>query len=253
MQKKSELDGQKLSLEISKQTLDNKNAELYASKANKLVLIEEAANKQSISQAELEQLESEIYTLEKNISSEKAAQAEAARKAREQAAQAKATAQAQAKASSSNKQVTSTVSTKSSVGAGEISTNVGNGTLGWPVPSSRNITSNYGYRTLFGVPEFHMGVDIAAPLGTAIASADSGTVIYSAYTGSYGNLMKVQHDSGLVTYYAHLSSYVASVGERVSKGQTIARMGSTGNSTGSHLHFEVRVNGAHTNPLNYIQ
>ncbi|HHX67256.1 MAG: peptidoglycan DD-metalloendopeptidase family protein [Miniphocaeibacter sp.] len=249
--KKSELDGQKLSLEISKQTLDNKNAELYASKASKLVLIEEAANKQSISQAELEKLESEISTLEKSISAEKAAQAEDARKAREQAAQAKA--QAQAKANTSNRQVASAVSTKSSVGAGEISTNVGNGTLGWPVPSSRNITSNYGYRTLFGVPEFHMGVDIAAPLGTAIASADSGTVIYSAYTGSYGNLMKVQHDSGIVTYYAHLSSYVASVGERVSKGQTIARMGSTGNSTGSHLHFEVRVNGAHTNPLNYIQ
>lgn len=249
--KKSELDGQKLSLEISKQTLDNKNAELYASKASKLVLIEEAANKQSISQAELEKLESEISTLEKSISAEKAAQAEDARKAREQAAQAKA--QAQAKANTSNRQVASAVSTKSSVGAGEISTNVGNGTLGWPVPPSRNITSNYGYRTLFGVPEFHMGVDIAAPLGTAIASADSGTVIYSAYTGSYGNLMKVQHDSGIVTYYAHLSSYVASVGERVSKGQTIARMGSTGNSTGSHLHFEVRVNGAHTNPLNYIQ
>ncbi len=84
-------------------------------------------------------------------------------------------------------------------------------------------------------------------------AAESGTVIFAGYSGSYGNLMKVQHSNGIVTYYAHLSGFVASVGSSVSKGQTIALIGSTGNSTGPHLHFEVRINGAHTNPLNYVR
>lgn len=246
--KKDELEGQKLSLEVSKQTLDNKNTQLYASKASKLALIESASSEQAVSQAELSKLESEITSLEGSINSEKAAQAQAAAKAaREKAEKAKAA------ANNSSSGQSSVSRPPVNYDKNTISSNLGSGTLGWPVPATRNISSGYGYRVLFGMPEFHMGIDIPSGLGTPVVSAESGTVIYSAPCGSYGNLMKVQHDNGLVTYYAHLSSFVASTGQRVSKGQTIALMGSTGNSTGSHLHFEVRVNGAHTNPLNYVR
>ena len=259
--KKAELKGQKLSLEISKATLDEKNSELYSAKESKLSLIADATKKQELTQEELSSLESQIQSLEKSISDEKAAEAKraeekAAREAEarkaEEAAKKAAQEAANKKNYSSNSSSNVSTQSNSTSSSTNISTNLGSGTLGWPVPSTRRISSGYGYRNIFGYQEFHMGIDIPAPLGTPIASADEGTVIFSGYSGSYGNLMKVQHSSGVVTYYAHLSSFVASTGQKVAKGQTIAKMGSTGNSTGSHLHFEVRINGSHTNPLNYV-
>ncbi len=99
---------------------------------------------------------------------------------------------------------------------------------------------------------YHTGLDIATSYGTPIKAAASGTVTYAAYHYSYGNLLIVTHANGVQTYYAHCSKLYVSVGASVSQGQTIAAIGSTGNSTGNHLHLEVRVNGTAQNPQNYL-
>lgn len=128
------------------------------------------------------------------------------------------------------------------------------GKLGWPCPSSSRITSPYGYRVLFGVRDFHTGIDIGATMGSNIVAAESGTVILANYgwNGGYGNYIILSHGNGITTRYAHASQLYVSAGQTVSKGQVIAAVGSTGNSTGPHLHFEVRQGGSHTNPLNYL-
>lgn len=123
----------------------------------------------------------------------------------------------------------------------------GTGRLAKPV-SSLNVTSEFGPR--WG--RTHLGVDLGMPSGSPIRAADSGTVVFTGYSGSYGNLVKVDHGNGMVTYYAHCSRITASQGQAVEKGETIAEVGSTGNSTGPHLHFEVRINGENVNPMNYL-
>ena len=125
-----------------------------------------------------------------------------------------------------------------------------NGYFIWPVRGT--ITSNFGGRNLWGSYDFHLGIDIAVPYGTSIKAADGGTVIKAGWSGSYGNLVAIRHDNGYVTYYAHNSSILVSVGQKVYQGQVIAKAGSTGNSTGVHCHFEVQINGQATNPRNYL-
>ncbi|MCW3490459.1 M23 family metallopeptidase [Dethiobacter alkaliphilus] len=98
----------------------------------------------------------------------------------------------------------------------------------------------------------HNGVDIADSRGTPIRASDGGVVRTSSYRGGYGNLVIIDHGNGYSTYYAHNSSLQVSVGEKVKQGQTIALMGSTGNSTGNHVHFEIRKNGNPQNPLDYF-
>lgn len=116
------------------------------------------------------------------------------------------------------------------------------------------LTSNYGYRVhpITGVRSFHSGIDIAAPIGTAIYAYTDGTVIDIGYDNYYGKYIMLSHGGGLVTIYKHLSSYNVSFGDKVKVGQKIGGMGSTGFSTGSHLHFEVRVDGTVKNPWDYI-
>ncbi len=124
----------------------------------------------------------------------------------------------------------------------------------WPVPGYSGNSSSYGWRIhpILGTKKFHTGLDIPAPKGTPVTSFDDGTVIYSGVQGSYGNTVMINHGNGVVTLYAHNSSLNVSVGQKVKKGQVIAKVGSTGRSTGPHSHFEVRVNGQHTNPLSYF-
>ena len=122
----------------------------------------------------------------------------------------------------------------------------GNGIFARPLFGT--ITSRFGKRG----GGYHTGLDIAAASGSLITAADSGVVIYAGWLGSYGNLVKIDHRNGYVTYYAHCSSILVSNGQEISKGQNIAKVGSTGNSTGPHLHFEVRVSGEPKNPDNYL-
>ena len=121
-----------------------------------------------------------------------------------------------------------------------------NGYYIWPVRGT--LTSYFGYR--WG--SYHLGIDIGVRHGTTISAADGGRVTYAGWQGSYGNLVVITHDNGAQTYYAHNSALLVSVGDRVYQGQAIAKAGSTGNSTGPHCHFEIRINGTSVNPLNYL-
>ena len=118
-------------------------------------------------------------------------------------------------------------------------------------PISGTISSRFGARSSIR-SSVHTGLDIAASKGTPIKAAAGGTVIYSGWKGSLGKLVVIDHGNGVETYYAHCNSLVASKGETVSQGQVIAYVGSTGNSTGPHLHLEIRVNGVAKNPQNYL-
>jgi murein DD-endopeptidase MepM/ murein hydrolase activator NlpD len=149
--------------------------------------------------------------------------------ARIQAAQAQA--QAQARSATGG-----TVPVRSSSGSGFV----------WP--ASGIVTSGFGWR--WG--RMHEGLDIAAPSGSPISAATSGTVIYAGWMGGYGNLVVIDHGGGLATAYGHQSSIAVSSGSQVSQGQTIGYVGSTGHSTGPHLHFEVRVNGSAVDPMGYL-
>lgn len=136
----------------------------------------------------------------------------------------------------------------SSRGGNRSSSVSGSGSMSWPL--SGKISSGFGRRN----GRLHAGIDIPKPKGTPVYAADSGTVIYSGHNGGgYGNLVKISHGGGIVTYYAHLSSRAVSQGASVKKGQLIGYVGNTGNSRGNHLHFEVRVNGTPRNPLNYLK
>lgn len=128
------------------------------------------------------------------------------------------------------------------------------GSMGWPLTVAGRFTSGYGGRVspITKRQEFHSGVDLAAPMGTGICAANDGKVIFAGNRGTYGKAIMVDHGGGIVTLYAHCSAFVASEGDMVTKGQVIAKVGSTGYSTGPHLHFEVRINGKHVNPSGYI-
>jgi murein DD-endopeptidase MepM/ murein hydrolase activator NlpD len=115
-------------------------------------------------------------------------------------------------------------------------------------PASGVVTSGFGWR--WG--RMHEGLDIAASYGAPISAASSGTVIYAGWMGGYGNLVVIDHGGGLATAYGHQSSIAVSSGSQVSQGQTIGYVGSTGHSTGPHLHFEVRVNGSAVDPMGYL-
>jgi murein DD-endopeptidase MepM/ murein hydrolase activator NlpD len=128
----------------------------------------------------------------------------------------------------------------------------GSGVMIWP--ASGPITSPFGWRThpIFGTSRFHSGIDIGADYGDPVKAADGGVVIYADWMGGYGKAVIIDHGSGITTLYGHNSELLVSEGQHVYKGQTISRVGSTGYSTGPHLHFEVRQNGSPVSPMGYL-
>lgn len=160
------------------------------------------------------------------------------------------------KVASSNSS-TSKISSKSSGNAAGFSTsrNMSRTTASLGInlikPITGTITSRFGSVSSIRSGA-HTGLDIGASSGTPVKVAASGTVVWAGYKGSLGNLVVVQHSNGVQTYYGHCSKIYVSSGQTVSQGQTISAVGSTGNSTGPHLHFEIRVNGVAYNPQNYV-
>ena len=128
------------------------------------------------------------------------------------------------------------------------------GMFKWPAPSYTRISDDYGNRThpILGVQQFHNGVDMAAPGGSPILAAYDGKVVAAAYNASMGNYITINHGGGLYTIYMHASALYVSTGETVTRGQKIAAVGTTGRSTGNHLHFSVRKDGAYVSPWNYL-
>ena len=128
------------------------------------------------------------------------------------------------------------------------------GGLTWPCPASSRITSTFGSREspTEGASSYHKGIDIGAATGSKVIAAASGEVVIATYSASAGNYVMISHGSGVYTVYMHMSSIAVSEGQEVSQGQTIGAVGSTGYSTGSHLHFGVRKNGSYVDPMSYV-
>lgn len=223
--RKLEADRAKL-VELEKSALA-KQAEIEQKKAERNVVLQKAQNDRATAMQAIEEL---------NASS---AQVSAMLKER-QAARAAAAAAAAAAAQSSGGQ-----------GASDNWVQ-GTGQLGWPV--SGEITSPYGYRVhpIWGTTIYHSGIDIGVDEGTPVHAADGGVVVWSGWMGGYGYAVVIDHGNGLSTLYGHNSELAVDEGQSVAKGQVISYAGSTGNSTGPHVHFEVRVNGDPVDPMGYL-
>ena len=235
-------------VENLKKTLENERQEVVEIKAEKQQKTAELQNLKSQKQEKAAALTEEQQQLESKFA-EYRAQAEQYASLERQAIAKEEAARAAAAAAASKSSGGSTTSY-----SGAVTSTYSGGKLGWPCPASSRITSQYGYRILFGVRDFHTGIDIGAGTGSNICAAESGTVILAAYgwNGGYGNYMIVNHGNGVTTRYAHASALYVTAGQTVTRGQVIGAVGTTGNSTGPHLHFEVRINGSHQNPLNYL-
>ncbi|EFL57416.1 peptidase, M23 family [Veillonella atypica ACS-134-V-Col7a] len=222
---KLEADRAKL-VELEKSALA-KQAEIEQKKAERNVVLQKAQNDRATAMQAIEEL---------NASS---AQVSAMLKER-QAARAAAASAAAAAAQSSGGQ-----------GASDNWVQ-GTGQLGWPV--SGEITSPYGYRVhpIWGTTIYHSGIDIGVDEGTPVHAADGGVVVWSGWMGGYGYAVVIDHGNGLSTLYGHNSELAVDEGQSVAKGQVISYAGSTGNSTGPHVHFEVRVNGDPVDPMGYL-
>ncbi len=124
----------------------------------------------------------------------------------------------------------------------------------WPLPGHTSISSGFGYRSdpFSGQTSYHSGIDLPAPSGTPIVASASGQVAWSNYSTSAGNWIGIDHGNGVYTVYMHMSARLVSAGQTVSQGQTIGLVGTTGSSTGNHLHFSVRLNGTYVSPLSYV-
>ena len=214
----------------------------------------------SEAEAEEAELESEMDALDEIAAQIAAAEAAAAEAEAAEEEAAESSSDESSSESSSSESSSSSSSTSSSSSSSSSSSNISTssaytgGTFTWPCPSSTTVSSDFGYRTspTAGASTYHQGIDIAASYGASIVAAADGVVTVATYSSSAGNYVIISHGGGLYTVYMHCSSLAVSVGDSVSRGQTIAYVGSTGTSTGNHLHFGVQLNGTYVSPWNYL-
>ena len=223
----AELDSMKQKTEAKQDSVEALQADKQKELANYNAKIQDA-------NADIAQMQSDIAGIQAAIKAEqnKIAAIEAEEKRKEEEARKKA--QEQGK----------TYQTKS----------LGNISFTWPCPSSGRITSGFGGRSspTEGASSNHQGIDIGAPSGAGVVAAASGSVVISTYSASAGNYVMISHGGGVYSVYMHMSSRAVSVGQSVSKGQQIGSVGSTGYSTGPHLHFGIRSGGSYVNPSAYV-
>ncbi|MCL2016947.1 MAG: peptidoglycan DD-metalloendopeptidase family protein [Defluviitaleaceae bacterium] len=225
-----------------------------SNKENFMWRLEDVATQQELLVRQLEETDRQIgieiqQALERARQAEEAERRRAAQAAAERAARERAEREAREAAERAARQPTAeqaAAQAAAPVHAG--------GTMAWPVPGHTRVSSGYGNRThpITRRPEFHTGVDIPAPSGTNIIAAESGFVIASGWRGGFGNTVIIDHGNGLTTLYGHNSRNLVSEGQWVNRGDVIARVGTTGISTGPHLHFEVRRNGSHISPNPFL-
>ena len=235
----------------AKTDLESQQAELSTDEAAVDAAIAEINSKADVYQSQLDEIKSQADALDDQIAAaqkEYEAQVAAEKAAAEKAAAEKAAAEkaAQEAANKNNNSSSNSNSSSSSSGSGRIS-------MVWPCASTR-VTSGFGKRNspTAGASTYHKGIDIGASTGTAIYAAASGTVTEAGYSSSRGNYVVIYHSNGVSTAYMHCSALYVSSGDKVSQGQTIAAVGSTGISTGSHLHFSVIEDGTYVNPRNSV-
>lgn len=221
-QQKAELEEAKTEQETYKAELEEKQAELDAQRAEYQEVVDKLEADQEEKERQIKEIEGEMDEIDDEL----------ARIAKEEAAKAAAAA---GKSSGSYKY------------------NLKSGELLWPCPVYNRISDSYGWRfhPIYKTQKFHKGTDVASGAGNPVIAAKGGTVSKSYYSSSYGNYIVINHGGGLMTAYAHLNSRLVQVGDKVSAGQKIGTVGSTGASTGNHLHYEVYVNGSTVNPLSY--
>lgn len=220
--KKQELENNKTEVDSKKKILDTEQSSLSAKKVEKQEKVAQLSESEQKTQKEIDTYNEQI----REVNNQLAAIAKAATK----------------KSSSKSKSSSAKIYT--------------GGKFTWPCPSYTRISNYFGYRSAaetHGIGSTnHKGIDMAAPYGSNIIAAGSGEVILASYKGGYGNCVMIDHGGGIVTLYGHASSICCSVGQSVKTGDVIAKVGSTGNSTGNHLHFSVLVNGTYVNPASYL-
>ncbi len=244
----------KARLEQDKEELKTMEAQLEEEKeASDLLLkekqkqLEEVDADLSDAQSQAEEYEAEIAAQNEIIAQIRAAEAQR-KKEQEEAAKKQ---QAQSSSGGSSESSGSSGSSSGNISSSDSYTG---GVFLWPCPASQRVTSDFGYRDspTAGASSYHQGLDIGAPYGSAIVAAADGVVFTAAYQpNGAGNYLVVSHGGGLYTVYMHCSSLAVSSGQSVKRGQTIAYVGSTGISTGNHLHFGVQLNGSYVNPWSY--
>lgn len=229
---------------------------VYTSDQDVLEELQKAYDEIDAKKKEIETLQAELSeskaTMEEQKSSLEADKASVEKKKSEIAADSAETQRELDKLEADAQALTSSIRNS---GSSSSSSKYNGGIMAWPVPSCHTVSSGYGGRIhpTTGKYKFHGGLDIPGSYGSAIVAANSGKVIWAGNRGdSYGNYVIIDHGGGVSTLYGHSSKVLVSTGQRVSRGQRIANVGSSGRSTGPHCHFEVRINGSRVNPNPYV-
>lgn len=245
---KETLENEKEELQVLKNIADEEKKQIEILVAEKGKLLEETENKIQNEEANIQTMQGEIAASQAIVAEleeiERKRKEEEERRRKEELEK-----QQQQNADKNNQSKPNNQN-----GSGTNKPGYSGGKLLWPVPGYYSISSDYGYRIhpLYGYNEYHSGLDIPAPGGTPIIAAAGGTVAWAYKSSSAGNWVGIDHGNGVSTVYMHMSRFAVSEGERVSAGQVIGYVGSTGWSTGNHLHFSVRLNGSYVNPHNYL-
>ena len=236
---KHELQTQKQEVDKAKNEISIKKEQLDKDKAEKQAKVATLSEEEKAISDELDEFNEVLRKIEaqEKAAEEQRRKEEEAKKKVEEAKSSESTS-----SSSSFTEATTIVSSSSSGG------------MTWPIPGYYTITSEFGYRIhpIYGTWKLHTGIDVGAPSGAPFVAADDGVVILAEYNGGYGNCVVISHGNGVSTLYGHGTSILVSEGQTVTKGTPVLTVGSTGNSTGPHAHFEVRLNSVCVNPLNYV-